>query len=179
LRQEFGELELLDEITKLHYHLKLNPKVIGLMQTDQIRAYRKVMGAWYVPSYVHSSIQWSVHDPFIENELPNIKWHIITKESMTLKDTKFIPAQGSVKLHTYNNNTRVPTVSMPSHKANKEDMNTKSNITRLQHWDSVANIMNCAYDALLSILYNTWNQDVAFWTAGFERFNGEWLKPLS
>ncbi len=38
---------------------------------------------------------------------------------------------------------------------------------------------SCAYDALLSILYNTWNQDVAFWTAGFERFNGEWLKPLS
>ncbi len=246
---------------KLRYHSKLDPKVIGLTRTDQIRAYRKVMGAQYVLSYVHSSIQWSVHNPFIENELPDIKWHIITKESVTLKDTKFIPAQGSVKLRTYDNNTRVPIVSTPSHEASKEDMNTKSNMAWLQHRDSAANVTkfelhtqktalrrkrrlsqlevenvhkklrsedkdarnsalrrkrclsqskvesvrkkirgedndtgwrssqclegliwsnnSCAYDALLSILYNTWNQDVAFWTAGFERFNGEWLKPLS
>ncbi len=261
LRQEFRELELLDEITKLCYHSKLDPKVIGLTWIDQIRAYQKVMGAQYVLSYVHSSIQWSVHNPFIENELPNIKWHIITKESVTLKDTKFIPAQGSVKLCTYDNNTRVPTVSMPSHKESKEDMSTKSNMAQLQHRDSAANVMkfklhmqktalhrkrhlsqlevknvhkklcsedkdawnsalcwkrclsqskvesvckkirgenndtgwhssqclegliwsnnSCAYNTLLSILYNMWNQDIAFWTAGFKRFNGEWLKPLS
>ncbi|KAK0218908.1 hypothetical protein IW262DRAFT_1273771, partial [Armillaria fumosa] len=85
------ELELLDEITRLCYNSKLDPRVLGLTWTNQIRAYRRVRGAQYIPSCIHHSIRWSDQDPFIENKLSDNKWHIVSKEKPIVKD-KFIPA---------------------------------------------------------------------------------------
>ncbi|KAK0491918.1 hypothetical protein EDD18DRAFT_1358347 [Armillaria luteobubalina] len=118
LRQEFRELELLDEITRLRYNSKLDPRVLGLTWTDQIRAYRMVKGAQYVPSCIHRSIRWSDQDPFVENELSNGKWCIVSEEKPTVKD-KFVPAQGSVKLSAHDVRTHHATDVSSIHKANK------------------------------------------------------------
>ncbi|KAK0501943.1 hypothetical protein EDD18DRAFT_1065252 [Armillaria luteobubalina] len=118
LRQEFRELELLDKITMLRYNSKLDPRVLGLTRTDQIRAYRMVKGAQYVPSCIHHSIRWSDQDPFVENELSNGKWRIVSEEKPTVKD-KFVPAQGSVKLSARDVRTHHATDVSSIHKANK------------------------------------------------------------
>jgi len=91
LRQEFCELELLDEITNFR-----NPL---------IRGYQQWKGTDYVPPLTHSALKWSVKDPLpsflsVVNDAP---WQIIDKkkkkevEFETAKiHSGFVAAKGSV-----------------------------------------------------------------------------------
>jgi len=53
LRQEFHELELLDEINKLKYEGKLPDCVEGNYRNPLIRSYQQWKGADYVPPLTH------------------------------------------------------------------------------------------------------------------------------
>ena len=53
LRQEFRELEMLDDITMLRYNGKLPSSVVGVRRNDLISAFRLLKGEKYVPSKVH------------------------------------------------------------------------------------------------------------------------------
>ena len=59
LRQEFRELELLDEITRLRYLRKLPALVDGDTRNHIIVAFREWKGEHYIPQSVHPSIRWS------------------------------------------------------------------------------------------------------------------------
>jgi hypothetical protein len=63
LRQEFCELELLDEITKLRYEGKLPDHIEGNLRNSLIRAYQKWKGTDYVPPLIHPPLKWAVKDP--------------------------------------------------------------------------------------------------------------------
>jgi hypothetical protein len=56
LRQEFRELELMDEITRLRYEGKLSLKVYGEIRNTLIQTFREWKGEQYVPNNVHSAI---------------------------------------------------------------------------------------------------------------------------
>ena len=68
LRQEFRELELLDEVTKTRYMGKLPPIVGGDTRNAVISSFRNWKGAQYVPNVVHPAIRWSKHDPLLESQ---------------------------------------------------------------------------------------------------------------
>ena len=68
LRQEFRELELLDDVTRLRYSGKLPLSVDGDTRNNVITSFRKWKGAQYVPSTVHGSIRWSKRSPWLETE---------------------------------------------------------------------------------------------------------------
>ena len=70
LRQEFHELELLDEITRLRYTGKLPSHVEGITRNNIMTSFRKWKGNQYVLSTVHSSIRWLTRNPWIESEKP-------------------------------------------------------------------------------------------------------------
>lgn len=63
LRQEFRELELLDEITKLCYNDKFPPDVQGETRYSLIESYRQHKGSTYLPSSLHPSLMWTHSDP--------------------------------------------------------------------------------------------------------------------
>lgn len=63
LRQEFRELELLDEINKLRYEGKLPENIQGNTRNSLIRSYQNWKGTSYVPALTHSALKWSVNDP--------------------------------------------------------------------------------------------------------------------
>jgi len=63
LRQEFRELELLDEITKLRYEGKLPDHIQGNFGNPLIRACQKWKGIDYVPPLTHPALKWSIKDP--------------------------------------------------------------------------------------------------------------------
>ena len=67
LRQEFRELELLDDITRLNFNEKLP---INIAMADRrntlIDLFRKWKGEKYIPSAMHPAIWWSKTDPFLE-----------------------------------------------------------------------------------------------------------------
>jgi len=64
LRQEFRDLELLDDITKLAYHSLLAPEIDGHCRNTLIRQFRIWKGVNYIPDNLHSSIKWSTQQPY-------------------------------------------------------------------------------------------------------------------
>jgi len=77
LRQEFRDLELLDEITKLQYESKLPSTVHGERRNNLIHTYREHKGMSYVPQAVHHSIRWNKSDPMLDPIEDDIQWKIL------------------------------------------------------------------------------------------------------
>ena len=74
LRQEFREMELLDEITRLRYSRKL-PETIasaGDTRNNIVSAFREWRGEKYIPQNLHESIRWSKRNPWLESEALNL-----------------------------------------------------------------------------------------------------------
>jgi len=65
LRQEFQELEILDEVTRLRYENKLPDGITGDRRNVVIHQFRN---AWVQDMYqknVHTSIRWDGQDPLM------------------------------------------------------------------------------------------------------------------
>ena len=104
LRQEFRELELLDEITKLRYEGNLPDHIQGNFRNPLIRAYQKWKGTDYVPSLTHPALKWSIKDPMsLLSVVTDAHWQIIEKKiekevniETTSMQSGFVAAKGSV-----------------------------------------------------------------------------------
>src|SRR6267154_144103 len=104
LRQEFRELEILDEITKLRYEGKLPDYIQGNFRNPLIKAYHKWKGTNYVPPLTHPALKWSVNDPIpLLPVVTDAPWQIIDKKKkkeVKIETTKipsvFVAAKGSV-----------------------------------------------------------------------------------
>ena len=123
LRQEFRELEILDEITKLRYEGSLPSKVFGITRNELIHSFRQWKGENYVPQAIHTAIKWSSTDPFpIEPVTEDTPWmtikgptvksiesrtetsnNITQKNSVKQAHSLFKPAQGSQALNAVSN----------------------------------------------------------------------------
>jgi len=64
LRQEFRELELLDDIVCMKYEGKLPVTVVGDRRQTLIHSFRTWKGENYVPVHVHNAIHWGNRDAF-------------------------------------------------------------------------------------------------------------------
>lgn len=81
LRQEFRELELLDEITKLKYENVLPEHVCGNRRNAIIREFQKWKGTLYVPPKVHPAIQWNKSDPLETlRAVMDSPWQIVERQ---------------------------------------------------------------------------------------------------
>ena len=92
LRQDFHDLELLDEIKRLAFHSKLPPEINGHSRNALIRQFRALKGLNYVPEKSHPSIKWSGQCPNpLAAESQDIPWQIVTqKEHLNSDLTKSI-----------------------------------------------------------------------------------------
>ena len=89
LRQEFRELELLDEVTRLRYSRKLPATVAGDTRNNIINAFRDWRGAKYIPQNVHESIRWSKRSPWLESEALNLDERLEILEKQRQKKKSF------------------------------------------------------------------------------------------
>ena len=136
LRQEFRDLELLDEITKLQYESKLPSTVCGERRNTLIHTYREHKGMSYVPELVHKSIRWNKTDPMLDPIEDDINWKILQKsditssslESSDKKKTSFIVAKGTVSLNSTKRKVD-----------NSEDIDKKTAQKKKSKTDSTAN----------------------------------------
>jgi len=182
LRQEFRELEILDEITKLKYEGKLPLNIDGHRRNTVIRQFQKWKGTSYIPDNVHHAIRWNQRDPL--NMLPVVTdspWQILQKtdknESKQFKIkksniTNFVPAEGSVpvilkrKLDDDDENlpvlkkTKIMTVAV-------NDDQGQGPLGLI--WDGEN--YSCAYDAVFTILLAIWTQNPSKWKAQFKDMN--------
>jgi hypothetical protein len=79
LRQEFRELEMLDDIGRLRYESQLDGTIVSDHRCELIQKFRKWKGDKYVPTEVHKAIRWGKFDPFQDLPDDNLIWHIVEK----------------------------------------------------------------------------------------------------
>ena len=196
LRQEFREIEILDEITKLRYEGKLPDHIQGNFRNPLIRSYQEWKGTDYVPPLTHPALKWSVKDPLpLLPVVTDAPWQIIDKKkkkeigNQTADEVKttnilhgFVAAKGSVPLKSGKKRKFEGAENMSeSNKKIKADQivivtNEPSSPSGLV-WDG-ANY-SCAYDALFTVLYDIWSNDTNVWTRRFKEINQHYLKSLS
>jgi hypothetical protein len=193
LRQEFRELEILNEITRLKYEQQLPYEMNGLTRNMLLRQFQMLKGTGFAPKYVPEVITWSDKKPM--NKVPqvvDINWQLI--ENISNTENQFIPAQGTAILEKVSN---TPVYRILKRKASNNiiDSNSKVKTTKLNKQvdnDMVENPSNmkkkhqssspelsycgplgmdwdsnnysCAYDSLFTILCNIYLENPAQWT---------------
>ena len=89
LRQEFRDLELLDEITKLAFHSQLVPEINGHNRNTLIRQFRTWKGLNYMPENLHPTIKWSAQQPHpLEVKEQDIQWQIVDRKENSNSNLK-------------------------------------------------------------------------------------------
>ena len=178
LRQEFRELELLDEITRLRYEGTLPPQITGNRRNTVIRQFQEWKGTDYVPGDVHCSIRWDKNDPLnLLDVVTDSPWQIIqrTKKRQTVLTKKsdttgFIAAKGSVPVSGVKRKMEDYDV-VPEPKKIKAHADARDEILvpRGLVWDSEN--YSCAYDSVLTVLLSIWMQNPSAWKKHFAGMN--------
>ena len=98
LRQEFCELEILDEITELRYGGKLPDHIHGNFRSSLIRTYQKWKGTDYVPPLTHPALKWSIKDPLpLLLVVTDAPWRIIDEKKKSRKKENGTKTAAEVK----------------------------------------------------------------------------------
>jgi hypothetical protein len=179
LRQEFRELEILDEVTRLRYENKLPDGITGDRRNVVIRQFQKCMGTRYVPKNVHTSIRWDGQDPLDELAVTtDTPWQLVkhnnkNKSASTKSNvTGFVAAKGTAsvasKKHKLDDND---TEQVNKKIKMSEEDNTESHGSGPLGliWDGQN--YSCAYDSVMTILLSIWSQDPAEWKRRFKNMN--------
>src|SRR5882762_1081712 len=186
LRQEFRELELLDEITKLRYEGELPDHIQGKFRNPLIRAYQKWKGTEYVPPITHPALKWSVQDPLpLLSVVTDAPWQIIDKkkkQEVEIETPKiqagFVAAKDSVPVTSGKKRKleESENLSASTKKTKGAQMIISSNVSSPSGlvWDG--DNYSCAYDALFTILYEIWSTDTKTWKIRFREINQHHLK---
>lgn len=182
LRQEFRELELLDEITKLAYENMLPNQINGNLRNALIRQFQIYRGTEYIPPNVPNQLKWTLKDPM--DLLPNITyspWQVIKstgalsavqKKENNIADTRglekntFVAAKGTTSVE----NKLKRKANEEVHAGTSKRIKTKKSYPQPISpvgliWDS--NDWSCAYDAIFTVLYEVWMQNPTKWSKWF------------
>ncbi|KAF5379126.1 hypothetical protein D9615_006088 [Tricholomella constricta] len=208
LRQEFRELELLDNITCMRFEGKL-PE--GMHDADRrntlIDSFRACKGIDYMPPTINPAIRWSKSDPFLSWVLEDVDWSILTKPSKKASlqpKSVYVPARGTnpdSRKQQHSNiepqgfqdqkrKLRFDNVApddllndMPNRKRKKLLGDTGLPALNHNHDEESPSGTpwrdnSCAYDATMAVLHNIWRQNPDVMTVLLSNFNTEHLRPL-
>ncbi|EPS93023.1 hypothetical protein FOMPIDRAFT_1091957, partial [Fomitopsis schrenkii] len=193
LRQEFRELELLDEITRLKYEGILPHQVDGATRVALIHSYRTFKGMKYIPRTVHGALKWSEIDTFeVEEPYKEAEWEILKHSRVkkagnkinedgeadanteptnlsphVLLEAKYVPAKGSIQLST---------LSMdPGKRAKRKHTGDATEDSKREiepmcfNWNEAT--YSCAFDTLFSILNYVYQSHNIFWVSHVQQQN--------
>ena len=206
LRQEFRELELLDEITTLHYENKLSRKIaMADRRNTLIALFREKKGLQYMPSKMHKAIRWNMRDPYLESKEATgqgVEWRLVESvsakkirpgsESRVNKKVNQLQTEGSAQKEKVQGSRGLKRVG--SNDANWPNACVK----RLKRFhdtvsDGKAHLSprvlvplgtrwrnnSCAYDAICTVFFNVWQENPAEITLSWNELGNDLLNTLS
>ncbi|TFK53320.1 hypothetical protein OE88DRAFT_1711381 [Heliocybe sulcata] len=146
LRQEFRELEILDHITDLRYHGTLPSHITGHRRNTLVRAYQNWKKSRCPPN-IHPAIKWDATNPFplIEESKSDVYAAGNTSKNITSAST-----------------THTETQIVSTKETQPNDLPPVALAPQGFIWSSA---YSCAYDALLTIIYNLWKENPRKWTS--------------
>ena len=187
LRQEFRDLELLDEITQLRYISKLPDSVQGETRNTLIHTFRQYNGLTYVPAAAHPSIRWNDKNPMLDPIADNIPWTIIGKsnKSLTKQDAEYhsldipiinLKRKEQPQTKEGHKTKMIKTQPFPNNETSNEyTFHAQSLIPSGTIWHQ----NSCAYDAILCIVHTIWTSNKNQYTQIFNATNNEILSNLA
>jgi len=188
LRQEFREIELLDEITNLHYLGKLHKSVTGCTRNQLIKSFHEWKEHQYVPQNVHKSLRWSKKDPLNEGEIEEVCWKIVQTEKNTAQKhpvtepEPLIQASTSLKQKLSKKDFKHNEGSTDKEPANKKPCSGLDNNPQLHRTLVPLGLQwmqnSCAYDASFVILYSLYNRNIPIWTTHLQNFRNGALNNI-
>ncbi|KDR79825.1 hypothetical protein GALMADRAFT_1360531 [Galerina marginata CBS 339.88] len=171
LRQEFRELEILDEITTLRYNTKLSVKVHGDTRNLLIKSFRESKGLQYVPKLVHSAIRWSKRDPLNESEIYDLTLIGFNKKRKFSDDISTSTESVENKLQQENKPSALKKkcIQEPSSQDGNHYIVPQGFI-----WSN----NSCAYDASFTIIFTLWWSDKTLWTEKLQDIQNQFMFEL-
>ncbi|PPQ87198.1 hypothetical protein CVT25_014753 [Psilocybe cyanescens] len=156
LRQEFRELNILDEVTRLRYDGILPHSVIHTLRNPTIRAYMLWNKSSAIDSTWHSALAYAPEETIIKQIIHDGTWSL---------------------------DNIMPKVLTPAKRRANEDSTTPSAVTKMKKakhttnndtcassptgilWDHTN--YSCGYDSIFTILYNIWETNPQQWQRRF------------
>jgi hypothetical protein len=197
LRQEFRELELLDDVTRLRYSGKLPLSVDGDTRNNVITSFRNWKGEQYIPSTVHSSIRWSKRSPWMETEVLDLDKRLamlenfrekknIEKRTANLKlDSKPSSSEKNVvtniglgkpssvmQKRRRSSGMAMRIQSVSTHRANRQKLQQPDIPTGINYTAPIGMRWcqnSCAYDSIFTPVYVLWRAYRDIWTEEIQR----------
>ncbi|KAJ7450565.1 hypothetical protein FB451DRAFT_1052180, partial [Mycena latifolia] len=176
LRQEFRELETLNEITTLRYENRLPLQVNGLTRRSLLRSFQDWKGGYYEPDGLHAAVKWRAGDAPLKPPKAVIgKWELVEEDAKKVAKTRG-EADSSAKKRKASSADELPKT--------KKNKVAKTKLAGLS-WNQYDH--SCAYDAVFTPLYHVWSGHTAKWSdklselnkyavclaAGYEAFNNK------
>ncbi|KAJ6536056.1 hypothetical protein B0H19DRAFT_1317633 [Mycena capillaripes] len=169
LRQEYRDLEILDEITKLRYLGKLPRSVSGIYRRRLIRSYYAWKTDHRDPAHFHPEMRWN-HSmgPRVPEPLAYSEWKPSTngknKRKNPTRDQEQQPAMVRKRQKSENDDLMQWDRAYPNRPESQTHIQQRRRPVGLI-WNSTD--WSCAYDTLLTILGNLWMEDNNRWTNSF------------
>ncbi|OBZ71253.1 hypothetical protein A0H81_08557 [Grifola frondosa] len=152
LRREFRELEILDDITRLRCEGTLPNSINGTTRNELIHSYQAHFGSRHVPLRVHSAINWARDS---DHELTSPA-HLNSRTSAPSKRVPCVLSTTSVK-RKHEGGAWQPSKRTQFSTAHNGVTTTLKGLV----WDR--NNWSCAYDAVLTVLYNMFQDKPHHW----------------
>ena len=170
LRQEFRELEILDDVTRLRERGMLHPSVNGHTRGMLLKSYLKWKGSNYIPENVSPSLRWNSAEPLkIHLNGTDRAWEIVNKKRKAQPDfAKCLPS--STKKARVETSPEGFVVLNKKRKEDDSRVELASNVKRKTfHGQTVTTSSqgmegliwsnnSCAFDSFFTILMNLWKQ---------------------
>jgi hypothetical protein len=189
LRQEFRDLELLDEITHLHFKGNLPETIQGDRCNTLIHNFRQYKGMSYVPASVHLSIRWNKRNPMLDPIADDITWSIIGNSSQDVtRQEDGTDAKCDSPDTPKKTMKRKEITPQKDHKAKMSKTGSHPSTNRNEPNIDIQSLMpcgivwhqnSCAYDAIISVMHTMWASNKDKYTQIFNDTNNEILVNLA
>ena len=167
LRQEFRELNILNDITMKIYEGHISKNYFGPLRNPMMQKYqtdfqiKKETNSW------HNALKWRDEEIFIKKTEDNGTWNLniynnLINSTNKVKEEKLKTQKDS----TLNNNINLENKTKKNNISSliSTDLTDQSPLGLI--WDSID--YSCAYDSLFTILYHIWNEGESIHKSYFE-----------
>ncbi|KAI0357519.1 hypothetical protein OH77DRAFT_1398804 [Trametes cingulata] len=155
LRREFLEFEILDDISKREYEGSLPAGIPRAYRSEAIRVFLSKMGDSYMPPHVHPALNWETYYTHREEDIPTA-WRVVSKRRPKKSTKRKRSSRNGQSEQAEDESEPRKRRRLTTGESSRVPL-TRGSVLRGLAWDPVN--WSCAYDSLLTVLWNIYCED--------------------
>ena len=172
LRQEFRELHVLDEITKLNYHGQLPDGILHSLRNPTVRSYYLWNKSASNEKNWHPALLYGYQENRLKEPEDDETWLISDNnknKECKKKHTDITKDQEKTPANKISTDITMDQEKTPANKIRRLEK-TQNTIPKGLIWDSINH--SCAYDSIFTVLYNIWERNPTLWQRRLTEISG-------